>query len=264
MVQVCSYGGGVQSVAIAVLIAQGKLPKPDYMVIADTGRERLSTWDYLERHVQPMLAEVGLRVEIAPHSLATVDLFSHQDAVLMPMYTTLTPNYVPEAAYPERGVSKLRTFCSSEWKARVIERYLKQTYKLKNYITWLGYSFDGRDASRIKIDRNGQRVPGYYYPLVDTLPLTRSDCEQVILGAGLPLPRKSTCRGCPHQTDAEWLDTKLNHPEDFAAAIQDEQEMQAVDPHVWMHKSVKPIDQVEFNPKDDLEDAQCGLGICFI
>ncbi len=34
-----SYGGGKQTVAIVTLILEGKLPKPDFMVIADTGRE---------------------------------------------------------------------------------------------------------------------------------------------------------------------------------------------------------------------------------
>jgi hypothetical protein len=33
---VWSYGGGKQSVAIAALIVQGKLPKPDLIVMADT------------------------------------------------------------------------------------------------------------------------------------------------------------------------------------------------------------------------------------
>lgn len=48
-------GGGTQSAAIAALIVTGKLPKPDLAVIADTGRERSSTWDYLDRHIAPAL-----------------------------------------------------------------------------------------------------------------------------------------------------------------------------------------------------------------
>jgi hypothetical protein len=33
-----SYGGGVQSVAIGVLIREGVLPKPDLAAIVDNGR----------------------------------------------------------------------------------------------------------------------------------------------------------------------------------------------------------------------------------
>lgn len=56
MKKIFSYGGGRNSVAATVLIAQGRLPVPDYVVIADTGREAQSTWDYLEDIARPLLA----------------------------------------------------------------------------------------------------------------------------------------------------------------------------------------------------------------
>ena len=68
---VWSYGGGVQSAAIAVLVLRGELPRPACIVMADTSREASATWAYLDGVVQPALAEVGLRVEIALHELAT-------------------------------------------------------------------------------------------------------------------------------------------------------------------------------------------------
>lgn len=37
--QVFSYGGGVQTAAICALIIQGRLPRPDIIVISDTGKE---------------------------------------------------------------------------------------------------------------------------------------------------------------------------------------------------------------------------------
>ena len=33
---ILSYGGGTQSIAICILIAQGRLPKPERIIIADT------------------------------------------------------------------------------------------------------------------------------------------------------------------------------------------------------------------------------------
>ena len=65
MTTVFSYGGGRQTASIACLIVQGIYPRPDRIVMADTGRENRSTWDYLAKHVQPMLATVGMQVEIA-------------------------------------------------------------------------------------------------------------------------------------------------------------------------------------------------------
>ncbi len=84
---VWSYGGGVQSVAIGVLIVEGALPVPDLAVIADTGRERRATWDYLRDRMQPYLDRVGLTVQVAPHTLARKDLYATSGLTLVPAYT---------------------------------------------------------------------------------------------------------------------------------------------------------------------------------
>jgi hypothetical protein len=264
MIQVFNYGGGRQSVAMAILIAQGKLPRPDRIVFAHLKRERATTLPYMEWYVQPLLTPLGLRVEVAKQNdFATVDLFSHGGDVLMPMYTTQKNLEVMPEATLESGVSKLRTYCSTEWKARVLERYLRSNgIRLRDVVTWLGFSLE--ESRRVKVGKNGKRNPAFWYPLIDAVPVTRDDCSRIIEAAGLPLPRKSTCRGCPHQTDAEWWDTKVNHPEDFARAVEDERQMREKDVHVWMHKSAKPLELVEFDPKEEKLDAQCGLGVCFV
>ena len=62
MIQLFSSGGGTQSCAIAALIVQGKLPKPDLCVIADTGYENDRTWEYLDAVVRPALVAIGVEV----------------------------------------------------------------------------------------------------------------------------------------------------------------------------------------------------------
>lgn len=62
MYEVFSSGGGTQSTCIAALIVQGRLPKPDFMVIADTGRECSSTWEYMDAVIRPAMATVGVEV----------------------------------------------------------------------------------------------------------------------------------------------------------------------------------------------------------
>src|SRR5690242_16471812 len=59
-----SYGGGTQTLAIAILIALGKLPKPDLIVMADTGDEATETWEYTITHVLPLFDALGLVLEI--------------------------------------------------------------------------------------------------------------------------------------------------------------------------------------------------------
>lgn len=114
---VWSYGMGVQSVAMAFLIYRGRLPKPDRIVVADTGREFSQGWEYTNEVVVPRLAELGLTIEVAPHSLATVDLYSEKGELLIPAYDATHTNARGE--HP-----KLPTFCSNEWKRRVVQRYI--------------------------------------------------------------------------------------------------------------------------------------------
>ena len=113
---VWSYGGGVQSAAIAVLVLRGELPRPERIVMADTSREASATWVYLDAVVQPALAEAGLRVEIAPHELATKGLLSTDGKPLMPVYTRQRPG---------GRVGQMRNFCSGEWKRDVVRRYVR-------------------------------------------------------------------------------------------------------------------------------------------
>ena len=44
MINVVSYGGGVQSTAIVLMAIDGLIPKPDYVIFADTGSEMESTY----------------------------------------------------------------------------------------------------------------------------------------------------------------------------------------------------------------------------
>lgn len=39
-IEILNYGGGRQTVAMCILIKRGVLPRPDHIIIADTGREK--------------------------------------------------------------------------------------------------------------------------------------------------------------------------------------------------------------------------------
>jgi hypothetical protein len=60
--QFWSCGGGTQSCAIGVLICEGRLPKPDFAGIADTGHEMPTTWQYFDAVLKPKLAAVGVEI----------------------------------------------------------------------------------------------------------------------------------------------------------------------------------------------------------
>lgn len=245
---VWSYGGGVQTAALAALIKQGKLRRPDLAVIADTGRERSSTFDYLREIVAPELNEIGLSVEVVKaEQYATVGLFSSKGHLLMPAFTTF-----------QGRPGKFPTHCSNEWKTRVIHRWLTER-RIESVRMRLGISTD--EAHRMK-DSPLLWIENYY-PLCDA-EISRARCVEIIKSMGWPLPKKSACYDCPNQTDAEWLEVKTDTPHDFSKAVEEERIVRLNDPSVYFHKSCKPLSEVIFSPTDRREKFDgCDSGICW-
>ena len=254
---ILSYGGGTQSIAICILIAQGRLPKPERIIIADTSRESSETWQYTDRHVSPVLESVNLKVEVAPHSLATVDLYRNGD-LLIPAFLA------PQGAMPG--------FCSNEWKERVLRRYLRQQgYGPKKPVEkWLGISLDevGRaKPSCVKWCSNNWPLLYIHEPA-----LTRSDCIKIVKEAGLPDPPKSSCWHCPYKRNAQWRNTRDNFPEDWekAVALDAEIRQNPKFSNVYLHDSRLPLDQADLGQSDTPSDplmgdvAHCDSGYCMV
>lgn len=227
--QILNYGGGTQTTGMIALCLEGRLPWPDHIVMADTGREATATWDWLREVVAPVLAQHGRMVEVAPHSLATVDLLSTKGDVLMPMFTDQSGQ-----------IGQLATYCSAEWKTRVVQRYLTQTYGLKRVDNWIGYSSD--EASRMGKRGGWQEKWRAVYPLLD-LDLDRDDIQRLVTKHFGQRAPKSSCWMCPHRGDAQWRELRDHYPQDWQAAIQVDEEMRRVDPHVYLHRSGKPLSE---------------------
>lgn len=249
-----SYGGGTQSVALAVLVAQGKLPTPELVVIADTSREASETWRYTESYVNPLLEDVGLQVEVASHELSTVDLYSSKGTLLMPAYTS--------------SGGKLPTFCSNEWKKRVVQRYLRSKGygRSKPVAMWLGISLD--EVARCK--PSGNQWQEYKWPLIFDLQMSRADCVRVVREAGLPKPPKSSCWCCPYRQNSQWRDLRDNYPEDWCKAIELDVNIRQRDPDVFLHRSGVPLSEAELGSSDAPELALfgdidgCDSGFCMV
>ena len=246
MIDVLAYGGGVQSVAMCILVARRILPRPDHIVFADTSREVRSTHQYRDIVMAPYLAAHGLRIEVADHEHATVDLYGNNGDLLLPAHTK---------------TGKLQTFCSGEWKQRVSERYLRARYgyKTSEIVAWLGFSYD----ERRRIKSHDRRV----YPLAVNV-LRRADCVRIIQHAGLAVPRKSRCWCCPHQTRTEWQELPAD---ELSAAVLIDEEIRDADfangrSGFYLHSSRKPLAEAINDDEGDKEDTgrPCQEGWCFV
>lgn len=248
MKTIWSYGGGTQTAAIAVMILQGKLPKPDIAVIADTGREIASTWEYLHNVVQPALDAIGVTVQIAPHELSKVDLYAHNGDLLIPAYTS------------QGDGGKLPTYCSNEWKKHVIRRWLRKQ-DINDCDVWLGISTD--EIERMK--PSGLNWYRHVYPLIEIVPTSRVNCAALVESFGWPSPPKSRCWMCPNQSPLMWSDMRRHQPDEFEKAAVFEIEMQKSDPNVWLNKAMIPLHEaVDITDKQPSLFDGCDSGYCFV
>jgi hypothetical protein len=249
--EVWSCGGGTQSGALAVLIGTGKLPKPDICFMTDTGREKSGTWPFVNDFIRPQLARVGAELTVIQASaFGGGAMFGGEDgkSVLMPGFTTLGGR-----------VSKLDPFCSGSWKRDVGERYLR-SLGIEKARNWIGISIDEMRRVR-KQHRSWLEL---WYPLIFGVRMARYQCVELIRSVGWTgaIPH-SACYMCPNMADSEWIDMKLNWPEDFAAACAVEAEVRAVDPHWFCHPSCVPLAEVNFFAQTTMfADRGCTSG-CF-
>lgn len=245
-----SYGGGVQSAAIAVLVVQGRIRRPERIVMADTGREATLTWDYLNNHIQPYLNADGLKVEIAPHALARADMKgtnAGKDPVI-PLFN-------------DAG-GRLNNHCSILWKREVVNRWLRlQGYGPNKPVEqWLGISKD--EVHRAKPSH--LKWASISFPLLD-LNLSRSDCITLVKKAGLPEPPRSSCWMCPFRSDQEWRSLRDRGDGDWekAVALDESIRNDGVAGKLYVHRTAKPLSEVAFKHEwqGDIFDV-CEEGRC--
>lgn len=258
MIEVFSTGGGSQSCCISVMILQGKLPRPDFVIIADTGREMPTTWDYLDNVTRPAFAKVGLEIHRIKSSEFAAPwgrgLFATSGQLMVPAFSNLTGE-----------PSKLSAFCSGAWKGEAIDRWLSLTHGItrSKYRKWIGFSMD--ETTRILKMQKGKEYKGglIRFPLVETF-TRRHEAIKIVEEHGWPTPPRSRCFDCPNQSDMEWSEVKQDYPPLFQAAINRDEQIRETDKNAFLHSSVTPLKDANLDPSEDLFSAGCPSGECFL
>lgn len=252
--EILSFGGGTQTCAMVELVLQGRLPRPEVILMADTGREASETWTYMRENVEPRLAEVGLSVEIAPHTWATVDLTAKNGDLLMPVYTA-------------GGVGQLPNYCSNEWKKRVVMRALRNLGygPAKPVRLWLGISVD----ELTRAGASGTDWVQNHYPLLFDVPMRRDECRRLLLDAGWPEPPKSSCWMCPYRGNAQWRRLRDHFPGDWAKAVALDYKLRETDADAFVHRSGVPLDQAKIDTEGSDQIGlfgpdECDSGYCYV
>lgn len=246
--QIWSSGGGVQSTAIAALICMGEL-KPDLSIIVDTERELSTTWQYLDRWILPALEAACVTLSrVKKSDYSTVDLLANKSGeVLIPAFTSHSGS-----------VGKLPTYCSTEWKKRVMQRWATEQ-GVKQADIWLGMTVD--ELQRVTQPTGKWQ---HRYPLIERR-MTRGDCIALAKRMGWPEPPRSSCWMCPNKGVQGFKWQRDNAPADFAKAAAFERQIQDEDPDLWLTDQAIPLAHVDFD--DDQQDlfnaSRCDSGYCF-
>lgn len=102
--------------------------------------------------------------------------------------------------------------------------------------------------------------------------LTRANClEWLRMFGNVPheVPR-SACVYCPFHTDAEWAKLKALDGPDWARAVRVDAALRRdpgsvanrdINQTMFVHRSCKPLTQIEFHPRDNSKEKQLGFGL---
>lgn len=265
-IRVFSYGGGVQSNAVLVLQATGRLPEPyDVFVFANVGEdsENPATLRYVEEVARPYAARHGIE-------FVEVRKTTHGEPETLFNFVYRSERSIRLPVWLQSGAPGNRD-CTDRFKVKVIDRWLRE-HGHRHAVTGLGISLDEfhRARDRQPYVQNGVEKRREY-PLID-LRLRRADCQRIIVEAGLPVAPKSSCWFCPFHRPGEWLELRRTRPELFWRAVAMEQMLNERRASlgrdsVYMHRALVPLDQAvgdQLTLFDADEMAMCESGYCMV
>ena len=188
---ILSFGAGVNTVALMVILIQEGLPL-DGVIFADTGGETPATYDSV-KVARDYLDEYDIPFTVVQARPRKTDLYG----------TSLRRRVIPSVVW---------RWCTRDFKVNPIHRYY---LGLGGHVNqYIGIAFD--EIHRMKDSR--EEFITNLYPLVDRK-MTREDCISLISDAGLPVPEKSGCYFCPFNSTERWRHLLEHHPDLFEKAI---------------------------------------------
>jgi hypothetical protein len=247
---VISLGAGVQSSTMALMAADGELPKPDCAIFADTGNEPKAVYTYLDflKKVLPYPVYIVSKGNITEDMINSI-----KNNTKFPTAPFFTQNVITG----KKGM--LRRQCTSDYKIQPIKKKLrelcnigyKKHFPKDKYIEqWIGISTD--EIQRMKPSRDPYILNRH--PLIE-LKMSRQDCINYLNKNKIPSPEKSACIICPYHNDAYWHFMKTERLSEFKEAVELDKKIRTgaknIKDNLYLHKSCKPLDEVEFDKKEN-------------
>jgi len=263
--RILSLGAGVQSSTLALMIEKGEIPMVDAAIFADTMGEPKAVYthlNWLEKQLSYPVYKVtwrNLKQDIFDASMGKYKGFT-------------APFFTQNPKTGKKGM--LRRQCTADYKIKPVVKKIRELlgYKkgerVKKSIKvelLMGISKD--EATRMKI--NPLKYITNVYPLIDKK-LSRTDCLNWITKQGYPTPPRSACTFCPFHSTHEWQELKKDKKEwdkvvELDKAIRSQERFnkksgaETLTDEIYLHRSCKPIDEIDFNEQDKQQDLFYGM-----
>jgi len=245
-VKVLSLGWGVQSWALAAMVALGEIEPVDFMIHADTTHETSWTYQHAKKWTSWLKKHRQTVITVKPYKNA-LTAFNQWRGVYIPAFT--------KDHNGKRG--QLRRQCTYVWKLGPIRRKLQELRNHEPVELWLGISLDESH----RVTNSNVKYIINRYPLIENK-LSRLDCINWLNNKGLDVPKRSSCTFCPYHSVQEWQQIKAS-PKDWNEAIKHDEAIRKIRPpfDLFVHQNRVPLAAIDLRTPE--ERGQMKLNILF-
>lgn len=264
--RVLNLGAGVQSSTLLLLSAEGRIPRFDVAIFADTGWEPAAVYTHLDRIEREVAKPAGIPIlRVSVGNIRDDALNPTKSFASMPLYVRN-----PDGT---KGIGRRQ--CTAEYKIRPIQETVRRLLGARDKTNGRpGRVKSGRSVmsaigiSRDEIHRAKDSRVAYsrhVHPLLD-MPgsadgrrgWTRSDCTRYLRTRGFVQTPKSACIGCPFRRNAGWRRMRDTDPTSWNDAVDFDHQIRTGYPHAnelgiplrgnfYLHESLQPLDRAPIN-----------------
>lgn len=290
-VHLLNLGLGVQSTTLLLLADEGKLSREngepikfDAAIFGDTEEEPVDPGHSVYEHLEWVRKSTSIPIivrsagKLGDHLLYGTNSTGGRFASI-PAFT------LGKKKDGSPKVSKVRRQCTREYKIAVVERSIRRDVlglqprqrvpKGTLVHQYIGISLD-EIGRMLKAQARQKEKPTkwaeFHYPLIQQLMWTRGQCREYLKDRVPHRVPRSACVFCPFHSNEEWQRIKERNGKDWARVVEIDRALRIpgnvvnrkMDQQMFLHRSCKPIDQIDFlaDKNGDREMAAECQGMC--
>ncbi|WP_059006757.1 adenine nucleotide alpha hydrolase family protein [Streptomyces specialis] len=232
-----------------LMAAEGRLPRLDAAIFADTGWEPRAVYDHLDRIEREIAKPAGIPIlRVSAGNIRSDALDPAKRFASMPLFIR----------NPSGSEGMARRQCTSEYKIRPIKKKVREL---------LGHPHPRRVPGGVFVEQCiGISVDEFHrakdadvaymknrFPLIED-GLSRADCLRLLRSRGFGATPRSACLGCPYHSNAQWRARRDGAPGEGRdvvacdAAIRSGNARATADGapllgQAYLHRSRRPLDE---------------------